>query len=300
LPPLLDVLHSGRTLLMDGAMGTQLQLLGLRPEENAATWNILHPKRVAAVHAAYRAAGAEVLLTNTFLMFASSYAEQLARDGLTWSDRFVPWWEAYERIGPQCYRIADLGPVAGPESGHELGDLRSLWVPDTCPECHSSECHHCPDAVLLETCSTARVRQALARLRRFTSVPLLLSLTYQRDSKGRLVTRAGHGPEWFAKRAAEYGIAALGANCGKDIGMDEIIAIVRRYRQETDLPLFARPNAGTPIRAWGHLVYPETPERMADRLLELIAAGASMVGGCCGTTPAHIAAFQSALATVAK
>jgi 5-methyltetrahydrofolate--homocysteine methyltransferase len=74
--------------------------------------------------------------------------------------------------------------------------------------------------------------------------------------------------------------------------MDEMIEIIRRYRQVTDLPLFARPNAGTPTRAGDRWVYPHTPEQMAARLPELLEAGVNMVGGCCGTTPEHIAAFK--------
>ena len=74
--------------------------------------------------------------------------------------------------------------------------------------------------------------------------------------------------------------------------MDELIEIVRHYRRATDLPLFARPNAGTPARVDGRWVYPHTPEDLAARLPELLEAGVSMVGGCCGTTPDHIAALR--------
>ncbi len=74
--------------------------------------------------------------------------------------------------------------------------------------------------------------------------------------------------------------------------MDEIIEIIRRYRQESDLPLFARPNAGTPRKEGDQWIYPHSPEEMAERLPELLEAGVCMVGGCCGTTPAHIAAFR--------
>ena len=91
--------------------------------------------------------------------------------------------------------------------------------------------------------------------------------------------------------ARGYDIAALGVNCGRDIGMDETIEIVRRYRDHTDLPLFARPNAGTPKQKGKRWVYPQSPEMMAERLPELLEAGVSMVGGCCGTTPDHIAAI---------
>jgi methionine synthase I (cobalamin-dependent) len=124
-------------------------------------------------------------------------------------------------------------------------------------------------------------------------LPVLLSLTYRHEENGGgLLTFSGHSPEWFARRARDYGIAALGVNCGRDIGMGDIIAIVRRYRAVTDLPLFARPNAGTPTRDGNRWVYPLTPEAMAARLPELLEAGVSMVGGCCGTTPEHIAACK--------
>ena len=74
--------------------------------------------------------------------------------------------------------------------------------------------------------------------------------------------------------------------------MDEMIEIIRAYRQETDLPLFARPNAGTPTRVGDRWVYPHTPAQMAARLPELLEAGVSMIGGCCGTTPEYIASFR--------
>jgi methionine synthase I (cobalamin-dependent) len=90
----------------------------------------------------------------------------------------------------------------------------------------------------------------------------------------------------------QFGVAGIGVNCGRDIGMDEVIEITRRHRQVTDLPLFARPNAGTPTRVGERWAYPHTPEKMASRLPELLEAGVTMVGGCCGTTPQHIAAFR--------
>jgi methionine synthase I (cobalamin-dependent) len=182
-----------------------------------------------------------------------------------------------------------MGPVAGSVGPREFEDWKQFFVPDRCFQDHPP-CPQCPDAILLETCRTPRARLALRRLRA-ARVPLLLSVSFDRKQRGRLQA-GGRSPEWFARRARAYGAAALGANCGQDIGMGEMIEIIRRYRQETDLPLFARPNAGTPVRKGGRWVYPRTPEAMAERLPELLAAGVSMVGGCCGTTPAHIAAFR--------
>jgi 5-methyltetrahydrofolate--homocysteine methyltransferase len=290
---LLAALRTGRVLLMDGAMGTELQRRGLRPGENPSTWVELHPGKVRAIHRAYLAAGAEVLLTNTFLAAAKSYGETMWRLGRTWELENA-WMEGCALIGPAArFRVACHGPVVGAETGREFANLRRLYVPKDCNNFQPHKCCHVPDAILLETCSTPRVRLALPTLRRDAPKrPLLLSLTYLRDGRGRLVTRSGHSPEWFAERAKGYGADALGVNCGRDIGMEEIIEIVRRYRAVTDLPLFARPNAGTPTRQGKRWVYPQTPEAMAARLLELLEAGVSMVGGCCGTTPEHIAAFR--------
>jgi methionine synthase I (cobalamin-dependent) len=106
------------------------------------------------------------------------------------------------------------------------------------------------------------------------------------------VTYDGRSASFCAQNAEQAGVEGLGVNCGREIGMDEIIEIIRSYRQETDVPLFARPNAGTPTRIKDQWKYPRTPEQMAARLPELMETGLSMIGGCCGTTPDHIAAFR--------
>jgi 5-methyltetrahydrofolate--homocysteine methyltransferase len=292
MPPLLDALCSGRVLLMDGAMGTELQRVGLRPGENAATWNLLHPERVRAVHQAYLDAGAEVLLTNTFLINVEPLPIPRRRGGKPTGGRRGLWQRAYELLGPTApYRVAAVGPVAG-DPAREFDDLKHFGLADDCNDYRPHDCFHFAHALLLETCSTPRVRHALARLKRGHQGPRLLSLTFGRNAAGELVTASGHSPEWFARRARDYGAAALGVNCGRNVGMTEVIEIVRRYRRETDLPLFARPNAGTPTQEGDRWVYPQSPEAMAARLPELLEAGVSMVGGCCGTTPAHVAAFR--------
>jgi 5-methyltetrahydrofolate--homocysteine methyltransferase len=154
------------------------------------------------------------------------------------------------------------------------------------------------DGFLFETCSSPRALSAVQyAFHRIAGIeaPLLLSLSYHRQHGGRLVTISGHAPETFARHAECHGIAALGVNCGRDVSMDDIIEIIRRYRAETDLPLFARPNAGTPTKQGDQWIYPHTPEATTARLSELLEAGVSIVGGCCGTTPAHIAAFRTVI-----
>jgi 5-methyltetrahydrofolate--homocysteine methyltransferase len=277
-------LASGRVLLMDGAMGTELQRAGLAEGECGEAWNLTRPEAVRAIHRAYVEAGAHCLLTNTFQ--ANPLA--LARHGLV-AQLIAIQRSALELArsagGRDCFIIGDVGPVvAGPAADEfpdaecvrkALGGLRNA------------------DSLLLETCSGPRVRYAIRWANRgATGPPVLLSLTYRKYSDGDLRTVTGHTPEWFARRARDYGIAALGVNCGRDIGIDEIVEIIHRYRRHTALPLFARPNAGTPARVGGRWIYPRSPADMAGRLPEMLEAGVAMVGGCCGTTPAHIAAFR--------
>jgi 5-methyltetrahydrofolate--homocysteine methyltransferase len=279
-----QALSSGRVLLMDGAMGTELQRAGLQEGECCEAWNLTHPEQVRAIHQAYIDAGAGCLVTNTF----QANPEALARCGL--ADQLAAIQRSAVALTRSAGRagsfvIGDVGPVVTPPSQEEFRDPAPLvravrGLADA-------------DALLLETCSSPRVRYAVRWANADgTGLAILLSLTYRKTARGDLRTITGHRPEWFARRARGYGVAALGVNCGRDIGMDEIIYIIRRYRRHTDLPLFARPNAGTPERMGGRWVYPRSPADMAARLPELLEAGVAMVGGCCGTTPAHIAAFR--------
>jgi 5-methyltetrahydrofolate--homocysteine methyltransferase len=284
----LQALHSGRVLLMDGAMGTELQRAGLSPRGCGEDWDAATTEGVRGIHARYVEAGAEVLLTNTF----QSHAAHLARFG---SDRRLEEIHRYsvrlarKAAGPSRFVLADLGPIIDSDGRTEFADYKMLG-----PVLASLDGS---DGFLFETCSSPRaltaVQYAFHRIPEAETVPLLLSLTYHHSPSGQIVTFSGHSPETFARHAERHGVAALGVNCGRDIGMDDIIEVIRRYRAETDLPLFARPNAGTPTKQGEQWIYPHTPEAMAARLPELLEAGVSMVGGCCGTTPEHIAALRT-------
>jgi 5-methyltetrahydrofolate--homocysteine methyltransferase len=265
--PLPDRLHSGKVLLMDGAMGTELMRRGARPShECCELWNLTHPDEVRAVHRAYHDAGAEVLLTNTFQVNPRA----LARHGL--QQRLAEIWSAAVRLaraecGPTTLVLADVGPVEA------SSDLQPVL--DLCGDV---------DGILLETWSN------LDHLRtvRSAGIPLLVSFAYQRGADGRLVTFCGESPEACARAAQDVGAYVVGANCGWEVDMRDFLSIVRAYRSAVDLPLLVRPNAGTPEEGR----YPRLVDQLASQLPALLAAGVTMVGGCCGTTPAHIAAFQ--------
>jgi 5-methyltetrahydrofolate--homocysteine methyltransferase len=284
-----QALHSGRVLLMDGAMGTELQHVGMGPDECCESWNARRAGVVRAVHDSYTAAGAEVLLTNTFQANPVNLARFGQEDRLEEINRNAVRL-ARMAAGRSRYLLGGIGPILAPDGRTEFTDYKALG-------CVLAALDGV-DGFLFETCSSPRalsaVQYAFHRLAE-VETPLLLSLSYQRPHGGRLVSLSGHAPETFARHAERHGVAALGVNCGRDIGMDDIIEVIRRYRAETDLPLFARPNAGTPTKQGEQWIYPHTPEEMAERLPELLEAGASMIGGCCGTTPAHIAAFRTVI-----
>ncbi len=290
----LDALTSGRVLLMDGAMGTQLQLAGAQPGERLEEWNLTHPKKVQAIHQAYVDAGAEILLTNTFQAQPARSASKVSAAPLASA---AGW--SMERSAALCRSAVTLARSASPrwvvgDVGPMPDEPQGVSFPRPEPLLHLAEALAGVDAILLETCSDWSAWQAvdwLPDVRR----PILLSLAFRTDKDGRTRSRDGHEPEEVAIEAARHDIAALGVNCGVDQDMARMSATVRRMRKVSALPLFVRPNAGTPIQDKGRWVYPLSPEEMANGLAELLEAGVCMVGGCCGTTPAHIAAFRRVL-----
>jgi 5-methyltetrahydrofolate--homocysteine methyltransferase len=304
----LAALRSGRVLLMDGAMGTELQRAGMQPHECYELWNLTHPERVRAIHRAYVEAGAECLVTNTFQANPVALANHDLRERLVEINRAGV--ELARSVGGgRRFVLASVGPF-------NLDDYyKGRWLWDLIASLAST------DALLLETW-TQTSAFSLAEIAVHTCdhpvPPVLVSFAFRHGrvpggpayvlsvsgpERARLARRAsalglkvfGFTPADVARQANGLGVAALGVNCGAEIGVADMAAILREYRQHTDLPLFARPNAGTPWRDGERWVYPHAPAQMAAALPELLDAGACMVGGCCGTTPEHIAAFRSVL-----
>jgi methionine synthase I (cobalamin-dependent) len=153
------------------------------------------------------------------------------------------------------------------------------------------------DALLLETWSDVKTAQTFLHIAKDTSkLPVLVSFTFRRSGPaGEFLTFRDLTPAACALGASEGGAHALGVNCGRELGMEDLAHILRCYRSVTNLPLFARPNAGTPARVADCWMYPHQDEDLAAQLPRLLDAGAIMVGGCCGTTPATIAAFRDRL-----
>jgi methionine synthase I (cobalamin-dependent) len=266
-----EALAAGKPILMDGAMGTELMRAGVEPR---LLVNIKQPHVVGRIHESYVHAGARVLLTNTFQMnqqtrgravvAAVNLAQKAANAG-----HFV--------LGSFGMPLAEA--VSSPSILSRMGAFYAI------------------DGLLFETQSDLGKQDLVtARYQEGDGVPVLVSMTFRREIRGRLETITGLTPEAVAAEAEHSGITALGVNCGRDISLADSITILQAYRSVCTLPLFARPNAGTPTRVGDRLVYPVTAEEMAAWVPEAIRAGAIMIGGCCGTTPEHIAACREALA----
>jgi 5-methyltetrahydrofolate--homocysteine methyltransferase len=278
----LDALRSGRILLMDGAMGTELQRAGLRPGECGELWNLTHPEKVRAIHQAYVDAGAEVLLTNTFQANPAALQRYNVADQCE-----VICGAAVElarqAAGPNRWVLADIGPY---QSDVELQGLQTLV---------KALAQAGTDGFLIETCSDSYPLLNLWKVLDYPlrqRFPVLVSFTYRRDRDNQVRTISGLSAAQIASWIDDCSVPALGINCGRDIGLPQIAEVVVAYRGNVSRPIFARPNAGTPKQVEDRWVYPHSPEYMASWLPELLKAGVSMIGGCCGTTPAHIAAFK--------
>ena len=265
---------------MDGAMGTELQRADLAAGECPELWNLTHPDRVAAIHRAYVDAGAECVLTNTF----QANEKALARYGM--ADRLDTIIHAALHLaraaaGPDRYVIGDIGPMENPRP-EAAQRLLEVFSP--------------ADAILLETWSDVPSAELFLKAACRANQPVLVSFTFlHSDPSGGFRTFKGSPPEACARAAKDHGAAAVGVNCGKELTFDDIAVVLRRYRTVTDMPLLARPNAGTPARGHNGCVYPHRPEDMAAQLPRLLDVGLAMIGGCCGTTPRTIAAFGVAL-----
>lgn len=275
-------------LLLDGAMGSELLAQGFSvdPVEVLTT----HAEAVASLHRAYHMAGARMHTTATFqlnpmTLEASDNASRLPR----LAERALLL--ARQSVGPGDWVLAGVGPFYDPSTSEEFLDFDLLR--ETVAFLGRA------DGLLLETHSRLDVLRAVAylnhRVPEVAELPILLSIAYRKEGPGVYRTASGHSPEAIARHAVRHGVTVLGVGCGRDIGLVDLEEILRRYRQETDLPLMVRGNAGTPRRVGDRWVYPTTPEEFAAFVPRWIAAGATLLGGCCGTTPQHIAAMAAAL-----
>ncbi|HXI46597.1 MAG TPA: homocysteine S-methyltransferase family protein [Candidatus Acidoferrales bacterium] len=286
-------LESGEPMLADGAMGTMLFAEGLQFGDPPEVWNLSHPDVVRRIHRAYLDAGSRIVMTNTF----GGNRKRLALHGL---DKRVTELNRTAAIllraevdaaGGRALVAGDIGP-----SGEIMAPVGTLDVDeaiDVFAEQAAALVAGGVDLIWIETMSDlAEIRAAFDGVRRAApDIPIVTTMTF--DTRGH--TMMGVSPEQAARALWSWGADAIGGNCGN--GPEELLPVIGQMRAAVpEAVLVAKSNAGMPQLVGMQAVYRSDPEVYADIVMAMRDAGAAVVGGCCGTSPAHLAAIARRLA----
>lgn len=284
MQPFLEYLRNN-LLVGDGAMGTMIYAKGIPLAQSFDELNLSQPHVIQNLHRAYVEAGAQALETNSF----TANRLKLARYGL--ENHLVEINQAAVRLARaaadgQAYVLASIGPVRDRESE----EIETVLMRDTLAEQIAALVAAQPDALILETFSHVyELEMAVLEARRLSSLPIIAQVVA--DEEG--YTRDSQHLTTAFRRLREHGADVVGINCAK--GPAGILHALREVPLENDILLSAFPNAGLPAFVEGRYIYLSTPEYFAESALRLREQGVHLIGGCCGTTPAHIRAIAEAL-----
>jgi methionine synthase I (cobalamin-dependent) len=287
----LDRLFGGGVVLCDGAMGTMLCDRGISMNHCYDGLNLSQPQTVASVHTEYLQVGAEIVETNTF----GANAYRLERHGLRDQVRQINL--AGVRLARQCVAPVAGACVAGAVGplGVRLGEIRLNEARTAFAEQIRALVEGGPgigvDLLIVETMTSMAEAGEAIRAAQEVAPELRLVVMMTVDGEGNCLD--GTSAETAAGRLTGLGADAVGCNCSD--GPATVLSVIERMRGATRLPLAAMPNAGLPLMIESRSVYAVSPEDMAGFAHRFVQAGASLIGGCCGTTPAHTLAMSSAL-----
>lgn len=284
---ILEALQTG-PLRADGAMGTQLQAAGLEPGACGELWNLERADQVESIHRRYRDAGAQLITTNTFGANRILLAQHEVQDKVA-DINAAAVALARRAAGPDGWVLGDIGPFGGllaPLGDHDPDAIYAAFV-EQAAALHRAGA----DAIIIETMTAIEEAVLAIRAARSAGAPVVIaSMAFDRTRVGAR-TMMGETPEQAAGAMLDAGAAIIGANCGSSLAISDYVDILTRMRAVAPgVPLLAQPNAGQPRWLDDRIVYPASPAQFAEGLCDLLNAGARIVGGCCGTTPEHIAA----------
>lgn len=285
-------IESGRVLLLDGGLGSILAARGgsMKSGEN----NLLYPHIVRGAHRDYIAAGADAVISNSFAL-NEIYARKNGISAADCERSLCTGLElALEAAAGKAYVLGDIGPsgeMLQPYGPAEEKDIYRAFYRQA-----RAMAKYPLAALIVET--VFDLNEALIILRAAAEaapdLPCLLSMTFSTAKRGGR-TMMGQSAADIARAAEQAGAAAVGANCGELLPA-EYALVIANMRESCGLPLLAQPNAGKPRLSAGEVHYDLEAADFAQQMLKVAAAGATLLGGCCGTTPAHIAALKAALA----
>lgn len=279
---LLDRLMYGKVLVSDGATGTNLQQVGMERGKSAEDWVLENPQAIMDLEMQFIEAGSDIILTCTFgatrlRLAASGLADKvveinqkavaLAKQAIGERDILLA-----GSIGPTGSMMQPLGPLSVEDAQATFSEQAKLLVDAGV------------DLLVIETqFDLAEARAAIEAVRSISDLPLVVSFSYDRGKR----TMMGVSAKSMFEMTSAFNVDVLGINCGRSL--DENLAVLKELRSLSDKPIWFKPNAGLPeINAEGKTVYNVTPEMMGMAAREWILAGANIIGGCCGTSPAHL------------
>ena len=291
-PTILERLARGDTLISDGATGTYLQQRGLEPGGCPEEFNAICPDIVRGMAREYFAAGADMVLTNSFggsRFMLGKYGFEMRSEEF---NRFAAE-HARSQAPPGGFVVGSVGPTG--EFLGPLGELSESEMLDAFDEQIAALVSGGVDAVVVETMTALEeARLAVQAARRHPALTVMATMTFDKGPRG-FFTMMGVTPERAVRELQDAGAHIVGANCGN--GIKVMLELARELRGAADgAPLLVHSNAGIPAVRRGEIVYPESPEYMAARFKTLVdEVGVNIVGGCCGTHPGHIHALAAAL-----
>ncbi len=289
----LATLSTRKFLVLDGATGTNLQARGLEMGQLSESWMLEHPEKILQLHQDFIQAGANVILTCSFngnryrlqhadLQYRADEinrkAAGLAKQAAEGKDVFVA-----GSLGPTGQMLAPLGTLdaADAEASYaaQAASLSAAGV----------------DLLVIETqFDLGEAVAAVKGVRSVSSLPLVVSFSYERAGR----TMMGVKPAQAAAELQQFQVDILGINCGRSL--EENMKALTDLRSATSLPIWFKPNAGLPrVDDSGNTVYDVSPQDMGGNVPAWIDAGASLVGGCCGTSPEHLAAIAAKVSELA-
>ncbi len=294
--PFLELISTAKPVLSDGAMGTLLHERGISFNKCFDELNLTKPSLVAEIHHAYIEAGSRIILTNTFganryklerhgmatqLKDINTAGVDLARRVVLASFKDV---KIAGDVGPLGIRLAPFGRVQ-PEDARRVfrQQIETLLEANV-------------DSLVIETMTDLyEIREAIYAARELsTDIPIVASMTFTRDDR----TLLGDSPRKVALALKDFGADVLGSNCSG--GPNQLLRILKDMRTAVpDGKFWVKPNAGWPEQMGGRIFYPASADYFSDYALSFWRAGTNVIGGCCGTTPDHIAAMREALENAA-
>lgn len=277
-------LANGEILVVDGATGTNLQQRGLPAGASAEVWVLENPETIRQLNQAFIDAGADILLTCTFGGTRRRLEASNLADKFTEVNRKAVEITKAAASGKNVLVAGSIGPL-----GHMLAPLGTVSVEEAVEDFKAQAqllCEGGVDLIVIET--QYDINEASAAIRGVRAVdsalPLVVSFSYDRGIR----TMMGVGPEDMAKTIGAMAVDILGVNCGRSL--QDNLQVLQQLQRATDKPIWFKPNAGMPeTDSEGLPTYSVSPEEMGELVPIWIDAGASIIGGCCGTSPGHLA-----------